>query len=48
VRVLLEEVVLDDPGVVVAQPVGELQLFESVVVEPELAVGLPRRASCNS
>ena len=42
VAVLLEEVVLDLPGVVVAQPVGQLDLVESVVEQAVLVVALPR------
>src|SRR4029453_13509669 len=42
VRVLLEEVVLPLPGVVDAQPVGELDLLERVVNQALLVVGLPR------
>ena len=41
VRVFLEEVMLDLPGMVVAEPVGELDLRERVLVEPELVAGLP-------
>ena len=39
--VFLEEVVLDLPGMVVAQPVGELDLVERVLVEPVLVAFLP-------
>ena len=42
VRVLLEEVVLHLPRVVVAQPVGQLDLIERVLEEPVLAVRGPR------
>jgi hypothetical protein len=42
VRVLLEEVVLDFPGVVVAEFVGELDLGERVLQELVLALGPPR------
>ena len=42
VRVLLEEVVLDLPGVVVAESVGELDLIERVLDQPVLAVRGPR------
>ena len=42
VRILLEEVVLDLPGKVVAEPVGELDLVERVLVELELAFRRPR------
>ncbi len=43
VRVLLEEVVLDGPGVVEAEAVGELDLRERVLHELALVVGAPRR-----
>jgi hypothetical protein len=42
VAVLLHEVVLDLPGVVVAEPVGQLDLVEGVVEEPVLGVDVPR------
>jgi hypothetical protein len=42
VRVLFEEVVLDLPGVVDAQPVGELHLIERLLVQAELAPLVPR------
>ena len=42
VRVLLEEVVLDLPRVVVAQPVGQLDLVEAVLEELVLGVLRPR------
>ena len=41
VGVFLEEVVLDLPGVVVAQLVGELELGERILVEPVLVALLP-------
>ena len=41
-RVLLEEVVLDLPRVVVAEPVGELDLVEAVLEQLVLAVVGPR------
>jgi hypothetical protein len=41
VGVLLQEVVLDLPGVVVAQPVGQLDLVEGLLEEDVLAAGLP-------
>src|SRR5439155_11297223 len=41
-RVLLEEVVLDAPRVVEAEPVGELDLRERVLEELVLATFLPR------
>jgi hypothetical protein len=43
VRVLLEEVMLDAPGVVEAEPVGELDLGEGVLERLVLAA-LPPRA----
>ena len=42
VAVLLEEVVLDLPGVVVAEPVGQLDLVERVVEQRVLVVAAPR------
>ena len=42
VRVLLEEVVLDLPRVVVAEPVGELDLVERLVEQLVLVVATPR------
>ena len=42
VRIFLEKVVLDLPGKVVAEPVGELDLIECILVELELALGRPR------
>jgi hypothetical protein len=44
VAVLLEEVVLDLPHVLDAEPVGELDLFERVVDERLLARLIPRPA----
>ncbi len=41
VRVLLEEVVLDLPGVVDAEAVGELDLVERVLEQLELAAVAP-------
>ena len=41
VGIFLEEVVLDLPGIVVAQPVGELELAQRVLVEPVLVAFLP-------
>ena len=41
-RVLLEEMVLDLPGVVVAEPVGQFHLGERVLVELPLVVHAPR------
>src|SRR6266568_6224265 len=40
--VLLEEVVLDLPGIVDAQAIGQLHLIERVLEELKLAAGLPR------
>src|SRR5207245_780639 len=42
VRVLLEEVVLDLPREVVAQPIGELDLVERLLQQPILAALVPR------
>ena len=42
VRVLLEEVMLDLPGVVVAQPIGELDLRQRILQELVLALRTPR------
>ena len=42
VRVLLEEVVLDLPGVIDAQAIGQLHLVQRVLEEPELGALLPR------
>ena len=42
VRVLLEEVVLDLPGVVDAEPVGELDLVERLLEQPVLAARRPQ------
>ena len=41
VRIFLEEVVLDLPGVVVAEPVGQLDLVERVLIELALVVRAP-------
>ena len=41
-RIFLKKVVLDLPGEVVAEPVRQFDLIERVLVEPELAVRLPR------
>ena len=49
VAVLLEEVVLDLPGVVVAEPVGQLDLVERVLEQLVLVVSLPTACgSCSS
>src|SRR3546814_3388717 len=42
VRILLQEVMLHLPGIVVAEPVGELDLGERVLEELILATLLPR------
>ncbi len=42
VRVLLEEVVLDLPAVLDAEPVGELALLEGVAEQLVLGLGTPR------
>ena len=42
VRVLLEEVVLDHPGVVIAQAIGQLDLSQGVLKDLVLAAGRPR------
>ena len=42
VRVLLEEVVLDDPHAVDPDPVGELDLLEGFVNDPPLVAVVPR------
>ena len=42
VGVFLEEMVLDLPGVVVAEPVGQLDLVERVLIELPLVVRPPR------
>jgi hypothetical protein len=41
VRVFLEEVVLDGPGLVEAELVRKLHLFEGVVVDLVLGLGVP-------
>jgi hypothetical protein len=41
-RILLEKVMLDLPGVVDAEPVGELHLVEGLLVELQLAALAPR------
>ena len=48
VRVFLEEVVLDRPGVVDAQPVGELHLVERILHQLALVVGPQGLGSCSS
>ena len=42
VRIFLEKVMLDFPGEIVAEAVGQFELVERVVVEVELAVRSPR------
>ena len=48
VRVFLEEVVLDLPRVVVAEPVGQLHLGQRVLVKLPLVVRPHGRGSCSS
>ncbi|MGY4367863.1 hypothetical protein ACVW1A_003928 [Bradyrhizobium sp. LB1.3] len=40
-RVFFEEVMLDNPRMVVAEPVGEFHLRQRILVEPELVAGHP-------
>src|SRR5271155_5618016 len=40
-RILFEKVVFDLPGVVVAEPVGQFDLIERILVEPQFAARLP-------
>src|SRR3954467_11494414 len=40
-RVFLKEMVLDLPGVVVAEPVGQFDLIECVLIKPMLAARFP-------
>src|SRR5262245_47302525 len=42
VRVLLQKVVLDNPGIVVSEPVGQLDLGERVLEDVVLALFGPR------
>ena len=42
VRIFLEKVVLDLPGVVVAKPVGQLHLIERILIELPLIIRSPR------
>src|SRR6266851_6529620 len=42
VRILFEEMMLDFPGVIIAEPVGQLDLVERVLVELQFAAGQPR------
>ena len=41
VRIFLQEMMFHDPGVVVAQPVGGLELRQGVLVEPEFVALFP-------
>ena len=41
VRILLQQVMRDLPGVVIAKPVCQLDLVESILVKLTLGVGLP-------
>ena len=41
VRILFQEVVLDFPGVVEAQPIGQFHLVERVVEELSFAIRFP-------
>jgi hypothetical protein len=41
-RIFLEEMMLHHPGVVVAEPVGGLELRQRVLVEAEFVAFLPR------
>ena len=41
-RIFFEEMMLDHPGMVVAEPVGGLQLRQRVLVELQFVAGLPR------
>src|SRR5258708_8216348 len=43
-RVFLEEMVLDLPDVIEAEPVGELDLIERVLIKPALGIVIPRTA----
>ena len=40
--ILFEEVMLDLPRMVVAQPVRQLDLVERILIEPMLIAGRPR------
>src|SRR6516165_11893368 len=42
VRILFEEMMLDFPGEVVAEPVRKFELIECIMIKVELAVGFPR------
>ena len=41
VRILFEEMVLDLPGIVVAEPVSQFDLVERILIEAQLAARLP-------
>src|SRR5258705_8951277 len=41
-RIFFQEMMLDHPGIVVAQPVGSLELRQRVLVKPVLVAFLPR------
>src|SRR5215211_8009138 len=41
-RIFFQEMMLHHPGVIVAQPVGGLELRQRVLVKPVLVAGLPR------
>ena len=41
VRIFLEEMMLDHPGMVVAEPVGGLQLRQRILIEPEFVARHP-------
>ena len=42
VRILFKEMVLDLPDVIDAEPVGELDLIERVLIKPQLGILIPR------
>ncbi len=41
-RILFEKMMLDLPGIVIAEAVGQLDLVERILVEPQLATRFPR------
>src|SRR3954470_4156216 len=41
-RILLEEMMFHDPGMVISEPVGGLELRQRVLVKPELVALFPR------
>ena len=47
-RIFLEEMMLDHPGIVVADPVGGLELRQRVLIEPQLVAVAHGRGSCSS